>query len=252
MEKTVLITGATAGIGKAIAYKLAEKGYKLIITGRRTQLLSNIEKDLRQKTKIIALNFDIRNLKEIEKNIQSLLPDWKNIDVLINNAGLASGLSPFDECDIADWELMIDTNVKGLLYISKKVIPLMYNSNTKLIINIGSIAGKMVYPNGNVYCATKAAVDALSQGMRIDLLDKGFKVTAIHPGMVETEFSLVRFKGNKERAEKVYEGIEALKGEDIANVVDYIISLPPHVTINDIVIMPTAQANPYIIKRNQQ
>ncbi len=249
MEKIILITGATAGIGKAIAYQLAEKKYKLIITGRRTQILNNIEKDLRKKTKIIALNFDIRNIKEVEKNIQSLPQDWKTIDVLINNAGLAAGLTPFDECDIADWEVMIDTNIKGLLYISKKVIPYMYNSDTKLIINIGSIAGKEVYPNGNVYCATKSAVDAITKGMRIDLLEKGFKVTAIHPGMVETEFSLVRFKGNKERAEKVYEGIEALKGEDIAKIIDFIIGLPPHVNINDLVVMPTAQANPYIIKR---
>jgi NADP-dependent 3-hydroxy acid dehydrogenase YdfG len=249
MEKTVLITGTTSGIGKAIAFKLAESQCKLIITGRRVNLLSEIEKQLRTKTKVLALNFDIRDYKQVEKNIKSLPKDWTNIDILINNAGLASGFSSIDEGDINDWEVMIDTNIKGLLYMTKKVIPLMMSSPYKHIINIGSIAGKEVYPNGNVYCATKFAVDALSKAMRIDLIEKGFKVTAVNPGMVETEFSLVRFKGNKERAEKVYDGIQPLKGEDIAHIIDFIISLPPHVNINDILIMPTAQATSTIVNR---
>lgn len=251
MEKTVLITGATSGIGKATALVLAEKKYKLILTGRRVHLLSDLEKQLRTKTKILTLNFDIRDFKQVEKNLQSLPKEWSNIDVLINNAGLAAGLNPINEGDINDWEVMIDTNIKGLLYITKKVIPLMMNSQNKHIINIGSIAGKEVYPNGNVYCATKFAVDALTKAMRIDLLDKGFKVTAVNPGMVETEFSIVRFKGNKERAEKVYDGIEALKGNDVAQIIDFIISLPAHVNINDITIMPTAQATPTIVNRKQ-
>lgn len=249
MEKTVIITGATAGIGKAIAYNLAEQGYKIIITGRRAQLLSEVEKNLRTKTKVLALNFDVRDLKQIEHIINTLPQDWKNIDVLINNAGLAAGLNPIDEGDINDWDTMIDTNIKGLLYITKKILPLMKNSSFKHIINIGSIAGKETYPNGNVYCATKAAVDALTKGMRIDLLQKGYKVTAIHPGMVETEFSIVRFKGNLEKASKVYEGFKALKGEDIAQIVQFILSLPAHVNINELVVMPTDQATATIVNR---
>jgi len=252
MEKTVVITGATAGIGKAIAYALAEQKYKLIITGRRAQLLSEVEKVLRKKTKVLALNFDVRDFKQVEHVINTLPNDWKNIDVLINNAGLAAGLSPIDEGDLSDWEIMIDTNIKGLLYITKKVLPLMKNSETKHIINIGSIAGKETYLNGNVYCATKAAVDALTKGMRIDLLEKGFKVTAIHPGMVETEFSMVRFKGNTERASKVYDGLDPLKGEDIAHIVEFILSLPAHVNINEMVIMPTAQASATVVNRKNQ
>lgn len=249
MEKTVLITGATAGIGKAIAYNLAEHGYKLIITGRRAQLLSEVEKSLRSKTKVLALNFDVRDYKQVEHVMNTLPKDWKDIDVLINNAGLAAGLNPIDEGDLNDWETMIDTNLKGLLYVTKKVIPLMKNSSIKQIINIGSIAGKEIYPNGNVYCATKAAVDALTKGMRIDLLQKGYKVTAIHPGMVETEFSIVRFKGNSEKASKVYDGFEALKGEDIAQIVQFILSMPAHVNINELVVMPKAQASATIVNR---
>jgi len=252
MEKIVFITGATAGIGKAIAFSLAEQGYRLIISGRRAQLLSNIEKTLRTKTKVLSLNFDIRDFKQVEHVINTLPKDWSKIDVLINNAGLAAGLNPIDEGDLNDWETMIDINIKGLLYITKKVLPLMKASDTKQIINIGSIAGKQVYPNGNVYCATKAAVDALTQGMRIDLLEKGFKVTAIHPGMVETEFSMVRFKGNAERANKVYEGFKALQAEDIANIVQFILTLPPHVNINDLVVMPTAQATATIVNKKTE
>lgn len=249
MEKTVFITGATSGIGKATALRLADKKHKLIITGRRAHLLSELEKQLRQKTRVLTLNFDVRDYKQVEKSIQSIPAEWKRIDVLINNAGLAAGLNPIDKGDLNDWEVMIDTNIKGLLYVTKKVLPLMEQSSEKHIINIGSIAGKEVYLNGNVYCATKFAVDALSKAMRIDLLEKGFKVTAVNPGMTETEFSLIRFKGNKERAEKVYEGIDPLKGEDIANIIDFILSLPPHVNINDITIMPTAQATASIVHR---
>lgn len=252
MEKTVLITGATAGIGKAIAYNLAEHGYKLIITGRRAQLLSEVEKNLRTKTKVLVLNFDVREYKQVEHVINTLPKDWKNIDVLINNAGLAAGLNSIDEGDLNDWETMIDTNIKGLLYITKKVLPLMKDSLIKQIINIGSIAGKETYPNGNVYCATKAAVDALTKGMRIDLLQKGYKVTAIHPGMVETEFSIVRFKGNSEKASKVYDGFDALKGKDIAQIVQFILSLPAHVNINELVVMPTAQATATIVNRKSE
>jgi NADP-dependent 3-hydroxy acid dehydrogenase YdfG len=243
MEKTVLITGATSGVGKAIALKLAEKKYKLIITGRRADLLNELEKNIRQKTKVLSLNFDVRDYKQVEKNINSLPQDWREIDILINNAGLAMGLQPIDEGYINDWDTMIDTNIKGLLYMTRKVIPLMSNSNTKHIINIGSTAGKDVYENGNVYCATKFAVNALTHAMRIDLLRKGFKVTVVNPGMIETEFSYVRFKGNSEKAKKVYEGITPLKPEDIADIIDFIISLPPHVNINDIVITPLAQAD---------
>lgn len=249
MAKTVFITGATAGIGKAIAFALAEKKYKVIITGRRAHLLAEIEKNLRNKTKVIALNFDVRDFKQVEHVINTLPADWKHIDILINNAGLAAGLNPIDEGELNDWEIMIDTNIKGLLYITKNVLPLMKNSTTKHIINIGSIAGKETYPNGNVYCATKAAVDALTKGMRIDLLNKGFKVTAIHPGMVETEFSIVRFKGDRERASKVYEGFEPLKAEDIAQIVEFILSLPDHVNINEIIVMPKDQASATIVNR---
>ncbi|MGQ9847317.1 MAG: SDR family NAD(P)-dependent oxidoreductase [Bacteroidales bacterium] len=252
MEKTVLITGATAGIGKAIAYNLAEHGYKLIITGRRAQLLSEVEKSLRTKTKVLALNFDVRDYKQVEHVFNTLPKDWRNIDVLINNAGLAAGLNPIDEGDLNDWETMIDTNIKGLLYITKKVLPLMKDSSIKQIINIGSIAAKETYPNGNVYCATKAAVDALTKGMRIDLLQKGYKVTAIHPGMVQTEFSIVRFKGDSEKASKVYDGIEALKGEDIAHIVQFILSLPAHVNINELIVMPTDQATSTIVNRKSE
>ncbi len=252
MEKTVFITGATSGIGKATALRLAERNYKLIITGRRAHLLNELEKQLRQKTRVLTLNFDVRDFKQVEKSIQSIPTEWKKIDVLINNAGLAAGLNPIDKGDLNDWEVMIDTNIKGLLYVTKKVLPLMEQRSEKHIINIGSIAGKEVYLNGNVYCATKFAVDALSKAMRIDLLEKGFKVTAVNPGMTETEFSLIRFKGNKEQAKKVYEGIEPLKSEDIANVIDFILSLPSHVNINDITIMPTAQATATIVHRKTE
>jgi len=240
-----LITGATAGFGKATAELFAKNGYDLIITGRRTERLNEISKTLTEKykAKILCLSFDIRKLSEVEKAIDSLDDNWKKIDILVNNAGLASGLSSIQEGNIDDWEKMIDTNVKGLLYVTRKISPLMIQNGKGHIINIGSIAGKEVYANGNVYCATKHAVDALNKAMRIDLLPHGIKVTAINPGMAETEFSLVRFHGDDEKAKKVYLGFQPLKAEDIAETIYWVATRPAHVNINDMVIMPATQAN---------
>ncbi len=245
MKKIVLITGATSGIGKACAIKFAQNNYYLIITGRRKEILNNLADDLVRKYKIevLPLNFDIRDKKSVQTNIDSLPESWKKIDVLINNAGLAVGLDPIQEGDIDDWERMIDTNIKGLLYVSRVVMPLMIKNKKGHIINIGSIAGRETYPKGNVYCATKHAVDSLTKSMRIDLLEHGIKVTQISPGAVETEFSVVRFKGDKKTADKVYENFYPLKAVDIAEVVYYVTTLPKHVNINDMLIMPTAQAN---------
>jgi len=244
MKKIALITGATSGIGKSTAYKFAENGYHLILTGRRKERLDTIKKELTKKysIEVLSLPFDITNFEEVEKAINQLPAKWKNIDVLINNAGLAAGMETIQEGVLENWEKMIDTNIKGLLYISKKIIPLMIQRNKGHIINIGSIAGKEVYPKGNVYCATKHAVDALTKAMRIDLLPHKIKVTQIAPGAVETEFSIVRL-GDENLAKKVYEGYEPLHPEDIAEVCFYVTSLPAHVNINDLLIMPTAQAN---------
>lgn len=252
INKTALITGATSGIGKASALLLAQNNFNLIITGRRSQLLKELETEIisTYDTHVLTLNVDIRKQKDVHTAINSLPDDWKKIDVLINNAGLAAGMGPIDKGDIDDWEIMIDTNLKGLLYITRDVTPLMVNNKSGQIINIGSIAGKEVYANGNVYCATKAAVDALTKGMRIDLLEHGIRVTSIHPGMVETEFSEVRFKGDKEKAAKVYEGLTPLYANDIAETILFVISRPAHVNINDILIMPTVQANPnYLVRK---
>ncbi len=244
MNKIALITGATSGIGQATALKAAEAGYNLIITGRRKERLQETEQQLLNNgVKVKSLCFDVRKREEVEQAIKSLEKEWQNISVLINNAGLAVGLDPIQQGEIEDWERMIDTNIKGLLYITRAVTPLMIRNHQGHIVNIASTAGKEVYPNGNVYCATKHAVDALSRAMRIDLLKDNIKVTNIAPGMVETEFSLVRFKGNKEAAQKVYEGITPLSNEDIADVILYAITRPAHVCLNDIVITPTAQAN---------
>lgn len=244
MNKIALITGATAGIGEAIAKKLARLNYRLILTGRREARLENLKKDLQAQfnIKIKTLAFDIQNKDAVYQNIDALETEWQNIDILINNAGLAAGLSSIQEGDMEDWEQMIDTNVKGLLYISRKISPLMIARKKGHIINIGSIAGKEVYPNGGVYCSTKHAVDAISKSMRIDMLPYGIKVSAIHPGMVDTEFSTVRFKGDKEKAKAVYEGLTPLYAQDIAEAVEFILSRPPHVNINDMLIMPTDQA----------
>lgn len=243
--KTALITGATSGIGRASAEKFAAESFNLIITGRRKEKLEEFEKELISKydINVISLNFDVRNLEEVNNAIDSLPEEWKNIDVLLNNAGLAVGVSPIQEGIIDDWERMIDTNIKGLLYITKKVSPLMISRKKGHIINIASIAGKEVYPGGNVYCATKHAVDALSKAMRIDMVQHNIKVTNIAPGMVETEFSIVRFKGDKDSADKVYDGLEPLYGEDIADVAVFAATRPAHVCLNDIVVMPTAQAS---------
>ena len=243
--KTALITGATSGIGEAIALCLAKEDYRLILTGRREERLDVLKNKLETEynTKIQTLCFDVREYNEVEKAINSLSDECKNIDILINNAGLAVGLSPLHEGVIDDWERMIDTNIKGLLYVTRVVTPGMVTRRSGHIINIGSIAGRHVYQNGVVYCATKHAVDAISKGMRLDFLPYGIKVTQICPGAVETEFSIVRFKGDKNRADIVYEGYESLVANDIANSVLYTISQPEHVDIQDLLIMPTAQAN---------
>ena len=245
MNKITLITGATSGIGRACAEKFAENNHDIIITGRRAGRLENIAAELGEKygVRVYPAAFDIRKREEIDRFIKDLPPEWKNIKILVNNAGLAAGLDPIQEGNIDDWEQMIDTNIKGLLYITRAVAPMMVERREGHIINIGSIAGREVYASGNVYCATKHAVDALSKGMRIDLVPYGIKVTQIAPGLVETEFSIVRLKGDTEKAKKVYDGLEPLTGKDIAEVVYYSTTLPKHVNINDLLIMPTAQAN---------
>lgn len=246
-----LITGATAGIGKATAKEFAAKGYDLIITGRREERLNALKQELADahKVQVLALCFDVRDEQQVKQAIESLAEPFQNIDVLVNNAGLAAGLAPIQDGLTSHWERMIDTNIKGLLYITKYVCKLMIQRKKGHIINVGSIAGKEVYANGNVYCATKHAVDALNKGMRIDLLPHHIKVSAINPGMVETEFSVVRFDGDEERAKKVYENIVPLKAEDIAETIYWMASRPPHVTINDILIMPTIQANATTVLR---
>jgi NADP-dependent 3-hydroxy acid dehydrogenase YdfG len=245
MQKTVLITGATSGIGEAAALKFAESSDRLIITGRRNERLKEMADHLRSTygTEVLTLCFDVRDREEVIKHLGGLPDGWRQIDILINNAGLAVGLSHIDEGDTDDWDRMIDTNVKGLLYVTRVIAPMMVSRGSGHIFNIASIAGKEVYENGSVYCASKHAVDALSKAMRIDLLKHGIKVTNIAPGMVETEFSLVRFKGDETKASSVYNGLEPLRGEDIADVIHYCSSLPDHVCINDLVITPTAQAN---------
>ena len=239
------ITGATSGFGRSIALRLAAKGYNIIITGRRKPLLESLAKEIKDKYNVDVWmsNYDVRDLEAVKEAIENLPESWKKIDVLVNNAGLAVGLSRIQEGDIDDWERMIDTNVKGLLYVTRHVSPLMIKQGYGHIINIGSIAGKEVYPNGNVYCATKHAVDALTKSMRIDMLPHRIKVTQIAPGAAETEFSLVRFHGDKEAADNVYKGYQPLTGDDIADVVDYVLSLPKHVCLNDIVMTCLAQAN---------
>jgi len=245
MNKITLITGATAGIGKATAYKLAENKHNLIITGRREERLKKLKEEIEKayEVSVYYLPFDIRNNEEVSEAIDSLPENWKAIDVLVNNAGLAVGLNHIQDGEIEDWERMIDTNIKGLLYITRKVAPLMVQKENGHIVNVGSIAGRQVYEFGNVYCASKHAVDALSKAMRIDMLKYNIKVTQIAPGMAETEFSLVRFKGDEEKAKNAYTGFNALTGEDVANVIAFAVNQPPHVTLNDIEITPTAQAN---------
>jgi 3-hydroxy acid dehydrogenase/malonic semialdehyde reductase len=243
--KTALITGATSGIGAACAHTFAQQGYRLILVGRRSDLLEQNGRHLADKyaIEVQTLVADVRDKKQLSEVLEGLPTDWKKVDVLVNNAGLSQGLDPIDQGDTDDWDTMIDTNVKGLLYVTKIVSNWMIPHKSGHIINIGSIAGKEVYPNGNVYCASKHAVDALNKGMRMDLLPHNIKVTAINPGMVETEFSLVRFKGDEERASNVYKGFEPLLAQDIAEAIWFVVSRPAHVNINDMLIMPTAQAS---------
>lgn len=249
MKKTVLITGATSGIGRATARLLAQNGYRLVICGRREDRLAELQDEFAELTDVQTLNFDVRNKKAVAKAIKSLPADFLNIDVLINNAGNAHGLDPIENGDVDDWDAMIDINVKGLLYVSKEIVPGMVARKSGHIINIGSIAGKEVYQNGNIYCATKHAVDAINQGMRMDLNQYGIRVGAINPGMVDTEFSEVRFKGDRERAENVYKGLEPLHAEDIADIIHFVISRPYHVNIADLLVLPTAQASATIVNK---
>lgn len=243
--KTALITGATSGFGKAIAIRFAEHGYRVIITGRRADRLAALEDEIKRvfETKVFTLPFDVRDRKAVMNALNSLPHDWKKIDVLVNNAGLAQGLSTIQDGDVDDWETMIDTNVKGLLYVSRVVMPWMIEQGYGHIINISSIAGKEAYAKGNVYCATKHAVDAITKSMRIDLLPHGIRVTSVNPGAAETEFSIARFKGDEERAKNVYAGYEPLKADDIADIVYFAASRPAHVVLNDITVTPLAQAN---------
>lgn len=251
-SKIALITGATSGIGAACARLFAQEGYRLIMVGRRAALLEELANTLKSQhhIEIQTLIADVREKQTITAVLESLPDDWKKVDVLINNAGLSQGLDPIDKGDTNDWDTMIDTNVKGLLYVTKVVSNWMIPNRSGHIINIGSIAGKEVYPNGNVYCATKHAVDALNKGMRMDLLQHNIKVTAINPGMVETEFSLVRFKGDEARAKNVYQGFDPLLAEDIADAIWFVVSRPAHVNINDMLIMPTAQASATMTVKN--
>jgi NADP-dependent 3-hydroxy acid dehydrogenase YdfG len=249
MNKTALITGATSGIGRATAILLAKNGYKIIICGRREERLLQLKKELSECTEVHTLVFDVRDKKAVFETINSLPEAFSKIDILINNAGNAHGLDSIQNGDLDDWDAMIDINVKGLLYVSKAIIPKMIEQKSGHIINIGSIAGKEVYPNGNVYCASKHAVDALNNSMRMDLNPYGIRVGAIHPGMVETEFSEVRFKGDSERASTVYSGLDALQAEDIADIIHFVVSRAYHVNIADLIVYPTAQASATIVNR---
>ena len=250
MQQTALITGATSGIGKATAQLFAKNNINLILCGRRIEKLQQLQQELSQFTKVHLLQFDVRYNDEVKKAINSLPDEFKHIDILINNAGNAHGLDSFQNGNIDDWDAMIDGNVKGLLYVSKAVIPQMVERNNGFILNIGSIAGKDVYPNGNVYCASKFAVNALNKGMRIDLNQHNIRVCAIHPGLVETEFSEVRFKGDSERAKTVYQGYKALQPEDIADIIHFVVTRPYHVNIEDLIVYPTAQASATIVNKN--
>lgn len=249
MNKTALITGATSGIGKATAILLAEEGYNLVICGRRHDELERLAEKLGESVNVHTLNFDVRKKDEVHKAFQSLPGDFRKIDVLVNNAGNAHGLDSIHTGRLEDWDAMIDINVKGLLYVSNEVIPQMAERKSGHIINVGSLAGKEVYPKGNVYSASKHAVDALNKGMRMDLNGMGIRVGAINPGLVETGFSEVRFKGDSDRAKTVYEGYEPLKPEDIAGIISFMISRPPHVNIADLLVLPTAQASSTLVHK---
>jgi|TARA_B110000238_G_C16137265_1_gene444317 NADP-dependent 3-hydroxy acid dehydrogenase YdfG len=250
MKQTAFITGATSGIGKATAEIFAKNKIRLILCGRRAERLKELQEELSKLTEVTTLQFDVRDRYDVANQIANLPIDFKQIDILINNAGNAHGLSTIQEGNIDDWDAMLDINVKGLLYVSRAIIPQMTTRNSGFIVNIGSIAGKEVYPNGNVYCASKHAVNALNKAMRIDLNKHNIRVSGIHPGAVETEFSEVRFKGDIQKAEKVYNGYKALQAEDIADIIHFVITRPYHVNIEDLVVYPTAQASPTIMNKN--
>lgn len=248
-NKIILITGATSGIGEATARRLAEDGANLILTGRRKDRLDALCEELSRTTRVTGCCFDVRNKEEVYAAIHALPDEWKAIDVLVNNAGLAVGLGPVHEGVEDDWDRMIDTNIKGVLYMLRAVTPLMVKRNSGYIINISSIAGKEVYPNGNVYCGTKHALDSITQSIRMELLPHNIRVTSINPGMVETEFSLVRFKGDEERAGNVYKNVEALQPGDIADLIHYCISVPPRMNLHEVVVMPSVQATARMVKK---
>ncbi len=252
MSKIVLITGATAGIGEACAIKFAKQGWNLILTGRRKERLDKLEHGLQSEfgVKVLTLKFDVQSLEEVKQNIQSIRGPWKKIDLLINNAGMAAGTDSFQDGRYEDWDQMIDTNIKGLLYISRELAPIMIENGHGHIINLSSLAGHVVYPKGHVYCATKHAVLALSKGMRIDMAKHNIKVSTVSPGAVETEFSYIRYKGDENLVKAKYEGYTPLTAEDIAESTYFIASQPDHVNIEEILIQPKAQANPYVIERN--
>lgn len=248
--KTALITGATSGIGRSAGIRFAQEGFSLILCGRREDRLEKLKNELSVETSVHILSFDVRNREDVFEKIESLPNDFKEIDALVNNAGNAHGLDPIQSGSMDDWDAMMDINVKGLLYVSKAIIPGMLERQSGHIINIGSTAGKEVYPNGNVYCASKHAVDAINQGMRIDLNGNGIRVGAVNPGLTETEFSDVRFKGDSEKAGKVYQGFKALQPEDIADIIHFVVTRPYHVNIADLTVMPTAQASSTIVHKN--
>lgn len=248
--KTAFITGATSGIGKATALTLGTNGYRIIACGRRTERLNELQQELAAHTEIYTLQFDVSDKEGVFSAINSLPNSWKSIDLLINNAGNAHGMASMEDGSLEDWDAMIDINVKGLLYVSKAIIPWMIDEQKGHIINIGSIAGREVYANGNVYCASKFAVDAINSGMRIDLNKHNIKVSQIAPGLVETEFSLVRFKGDEDKSGKVYEGYEALQAQDLAELILFMVTRPAHVNLADVLILPTAQAASTMVKKN--
>lgn len=250
MKQTAFITGATSGIGKATAEIFAKNNIRLILCGRRVERLMELQEELSKLTEVTTLQFDVRDRNDVADQIANLPKDFQQIDILINNAGNAHGLSAIQDGNIEDWDAMLDINVKGLLYVSRAIIPQMTTRNSGFIVNIGSIAGKEVYPNGNVYCASKHAVNALNKAMRIDLNKHSIRVSGIHPGAVETEFSEVRFKGDTQKAAKVYSGYKALQAEDIADIIHFVITRPYHVNIEDLVVYPTAQASPTIINKH--
>ena len=249
MKKTIFITGATSGIGKATAEIFAKQGHRLIICGRRKEVLEALQIQLNNITEVYSLVFDVRNQQEVQNAINSLPKDWKNIDVVVNNAGNAHGLEPISEANISEWDAMMDGNVKGLLYVSQPIIKLMKARNSGHIVNISSVAARQTYANGTVYCASKKAVDVISEGMRLELTEVGIKVTNVQPGAVETDFSKVRFKGDEQRAATVYAGYEPLIAEDIADAISYCVNAPDRVSIADICIYPKAQAEPRTVFR---